>query len=205
MSAQVGGLVGAVGAYVIGSLPIAIWVGRWRSGLDVRDVGSGHAGATNVMRAGGWAAGFLVLILDMGKGYGVVWALQILDLPHWSRVLAAALVVAGHCWPLLADFRGGMGMAVAGGAVLALWPFGFVLGVGLVALAQLILRHSARANFATGILLAPTWWAFGASFQMGMLAAAAGIVVALRAISDWNRVYSELWLDRGGGQRGPKS
>jgi glycerol-3-phosphate acyltransferase PlsY len=187
----------ALGAYVVGSLPFALWVGRWRSGLDVRSIGSGHAGATNVMRAGGWAAGVLVLALDLGKGYVVMWVVQTLDLPTWSWIMAAALVVVGHSWPVLAGFKGGMGMAVAGGAALALWPLGFLLGVGLVAFSQLTIRHSARANFAAGIFLAPVWWALGASLELGMMASAAGLVVSLRALSDWNRVYTELWLDRG--------
>jgi hypothetical protein len=71
-----------------------------------------------------------------------------------------------------------------------------MLGIGLAAAAQLILRHSARGNILTGVTLAPVWFLFGAGWPRAGVAIAVGVVVAFRAISDWNREYRELWFDR---------
>jgi glycerol-3-phosphate acyltransferase PlsY len=184
-------------SYFIGAIPFALWITRWKTGIDVRSVGSGHAGATNAMRATGWGTGILVMLLDLAKGYAGLWiTLQLTPVPAMLGV-SAALIVIGHCWPVFAGFRGGMGMASGGGALLAVWPLGFILGIGLGALLQLLIRHSARGNIATAILLPPIWLLFGANGGMIAVAIGAGLFVALRALSDWNRVYRELWFDRG--------
>jgi glycerol-3-phosphate acyltransferase PlsY len=183
-------------AYGLGSLPFAVWITRWRTGEDIRRTGSGHAGATNVMRAAGWAVGAAVLLLDLGKGYlALALAMRLVESPL-GLGLAAAALVAGHCWPILAGMRGGMGMAAGGGALVAVWPLGFVLAVGLAALMQLLIRHSARGNFAGGLLLTPLWLLFGASAQALAIAAGIGIVISIRATSNWHREYRELWFDR---------
>lgn len=190
-------IVAGVLGYTLGSIPFAILVTRWVAGIDVRDVGSGHAGGTNVMRAAGWGPGILVAALDFGKGYLAAWIAQRLGGVGITTAVAAGAVVIGHCWPIFARFRGGMGMGCGAGAILAIWPLGFVLGVGLGVSLQLIIHHSARANVFTGILLAPLWALFGATWPWLITAAAVGIVISYRALSDWNRVYTELWLDRG--------
>jgi glycerol-3-phosphate acyltransferase PlsY len=189
-----------LGAYLIGSVPFSILITRLITGEDVRASGSGHAGATNTMRSAGWTAGFVVLALDIGKGALAVWlADEFGTLGHghgliWSA--AAAFVIIGHCWPVFARFRGGMGMATAGGALLYVWPLGFVLGVGLTAASQLIVHHSARGNLLTALSIAPLWALFGAGWDRLGVAIAVGIVVGVRSYSDWNREYQELWFDR---------
>lgn len=183
-------------AYLIGSIPFSVIITRLVSGSDVRQHGSGHAGATNTMRVAGWAAGIAVMVLDLAKGGLVAWIALTFGSGPLVAWVATALVTVGHCWPILANFRGGMGMATAGGALIVFWPLGSVAGIGLAAAMQLIVRHSARANVATGLLLTPLWLLLGGSpLQVGA-ALAAGLVVAFRATSDWNRVYQELWLDR---------
>jgi glycerol-3-phosphate acyltransferase PlsY len=183
-------------AYGLGSISFAILITRWKAGIDVRSIGSGHATATNTMRAAGWGAGILVVILDVAKGYLAVWLAHQFAGSDWAAVVAAGLVVIGHCWPFFAGYRGGMGLASGGGALLAIWPLGFVIGIGLEALCQLIVRHSARANILAAILVAPVWAAFGAPVHELASAAVVGLVIAFRALSDWNRVYRELWWDR---------
>ncbi|MCL4369040.1 MAG: glycerol-3-phosphate acyltransferase [Actinobacteria bacterium] len=191
------GIVSGAMAYVLGSLPFSVWVGRVFTGQDIRRSGSGHAGPTNVMRSAGWVAGLLALALDVGKGVAAVRLAQSLSTWMWMPAIAAALAVVGHCWPLFAGFRGGMGMSPAGGALLAAWPLGFALAVGLAALTMLVIRHAARANIAASLLVAPLWALFGADLPLIAVAAAAGIIVAVRSSADWNRVYKELWWDRG--------
>ena len=104
-----------------------------------------------------------------------------------------------------------------------MWPLGFVIGLGVVLAFQLIIHHSARANFATGLMLGPMWLLFAwlvvqlnpacfskvvslepgqsvllASAPLLATAAAVGLMIAIRSLADWKRVYKELWLDREG-------
>ena len=187
--------IGAL-AYLLGSVPFAVLVTRWRAGVDVRQVGSGHAGATNTMRAAGWGAGILVLLLDAAKGALAVAIPRHVGVPGWVMAFAAAGVVIGHCWPVFAGLRGGMGMASGAAALLVIWPFGLVLALGLGAGLQLLLRHSARANALTGLLVAALWLLAGAGWEAALAGALVGVIIAVRAFSDWRRVYRELWWDR---------
>jgi len=186
----------AIVAYLLGSIPFAILVTRVKAGVDVRSSGSGHAGATNTMRAAGWVAGIIVMLMDVGKGYLAVWLAARFGGTIAAPIVAAASVVVGHCWPIFAGFRGGMGMASGGGALLAVWPLGFVLAVGLGSALQLLIKHSARGNVATGLLLMPLWALFGVNWTLLGVALAVGLVISGRASSNWNRVYRELWFDR---------
>lgn len=190
-------MVTGVFAYVIGSISFAVLVTRWKAGIDIRTIGSGHASGTNTMRAVGWPAAVLVAVLDLSKGFFVVWLSLRFSGIELTAAVAAGMVVVGHCWPMFAGFRGGMGLASGAGALLAVWPLGFVLALGLDVLLQLVVRHSARANFFTGLLLMPLWALFDASYQLLVIVAAVGVVISIRAFSDWRRVYTELWLDRG--------
>ena len=185
--------------YVLGSLPFAIWITRLVKGVDVRDAGSGHATTTNTIRQAGFGWGALVLLLDIAKGFLPVWlALQVGrdGIPPYVVPVTAALAVAGHCWPLFAQFRGGMGLATAGGALLALSPLAFVLCLGLLILLTLTVRHSARASVFTGVLIAPMLWLFNQRGPVFWAAIGVGLVIAFRFLIDWNRQYRELWLDR---------
>ena len=185
--------------YLSGSLPFAIWITRLVKGVDVRDAGSGHATTTNTIRQAGFGWGALVLVLDIAKGFLPVWlALTVapaVSLPYVVP-LTAALAVAGHCWPLFAQFRGGMGLATAGGALLAISPLAFVLCLGLLILLTLTVRHSARASVFTGVLIAPMLWLFDQRGLVFWAAVGVGLVIAFRFLIDWNRKYRELWLDR---------
>lgn len=185
--------------YVLGSLPFAIWITRLVKGVDVRNAGSGHATTTNTIRQAGFGWGALVLLLDIAKGFLPVWlALQVGrdGIPPYVIPITAALAVAGHCWPLFAQFRGGMGLATAGGALLALSPLAFVLCLGLLILLTLTVRHSARASVFTGVLIAPMLWLFNQRGPVFWAAIGVGLVIAFRFLIDWNRQYRELWLDR---------
>src|ERR1041384_1947755 len=108
--------------YLFGSLPFSVWVTRFAKGVDVRDAGSGHATTTNTIRQAGFGWGALVAVLDVTKGFVPVYlALHVAQnvIPSYIVPLTAACAVAGHCWPLFAQFRGGMGIATFGGALIA--------------------------------------------------------------------------------------
>ena len=182
--------------YLCGSLPFALWITRLVKGVDVRAAGSGHATATNTIRQAGLLPGALVFILDVAKGFTPTWLALHFAPAIWIAALTAALAVVGHCWPVFAGFRGGMGLATANGGMVAAFPFAILITYAMLSLLTLVLRHSARASVITAILFAPLLWLFGLRGPLLLIAAAVGLVVALRFLIDWNREYHELWLDR---------
>ena len=190
-------LVLAVVAYALGSLPFGVWVSRVVAGRDIRAGGSGHSGATNTLRQLGLGAALLVAGLDLAKGFAAGWLAVRYGESDWALAAATAAVVAGHCWPVLAGFRGGIGLGALGGAMLAIEPLGFPVGLGLVLAGLFGLRHGARGTVAAGVLLGPVMWLLTREAGPALAAGAGGLVVALRATSDWGRVYRTLWLDKG--------
>ena len=182
--------------YLFGSLPFSIWVTRFVKHVDVRDAGSGHATTTNTIRQAGFGWGALVAILDVAKGFIPTFLAIRYSNNVWIVVLTAALAVVGHCWPIFAQFRGGMGLATFGGALLSTNWFAFVIGAGLLLALVLIIHHGARASVFTGILIAPLFWLFHLRGLELWIALACGLVIAYRFLIDWDRKYRELWLDR---------
>ena len=106
--------------YAVGSLPIGYLVAQGASGVDLRRVGSGNVGATNVYRTGGPRIGVVVMIADVAKGAGAV----LLAGAGPTAVAAGVAAVVGHIYPVWLGFKGGKGVATAGGVfgVLAPWP-----------------------------------------------------------------------------------
>lgn len=182
--------------YLSGSLTPSIWITRLVKGVDVRDAGSGHATTTNTIRQAGFGWGALVLVIDIAKGFLPTWLALTYAPAVWIVPLTAGAAVIGHCWPLFAQFRGGMGLACAGGCLLAAEPLAMLIGLAILILLTLTIRHSARASVFTGILMAPAFWLLGLRDIEFWIAIAVGIVIAMRFLIDWNRQYRELWLDR---------
>lgn len=123
-----------VPGYVIGSISSGFLVGKIYRNVDLRRVGSGSTGATNTLRALGPGAALLVALLDISKGVAAVWLAKALvpETPETSMVAqgAAAIgAVAGHCWPLLLEGRGGRGVAVGFGAIMLIAAQAWVVAV----------------------------------------------------------------------------
>ena len=185
--------------YLCGSLTFSIWITRFLKGVDLRDAGSGHATTTNTIRQGGFSAGAAVLVLDIAKGFLPAW-LALHYAPAGSRIWIAALTVAfavaGHCWPVLAGFRGGMGLATGAGGLLAANPLSFLIAAAILIFLTLVIHHGARASLITALLLAPVYWISGLRGPEFAMAVAGGVVLIVRWWTSWNRRYRELWLDR---------
>jgi glycerol-3-phosphate acyltransferase PlsY len=182
--------------YLCGSLPFSVWVTRLVKHVDIRDSGSGHATTTNTIRQAGFGWGALVFVLDVAKGFVPTWLALTWNEPTYIIVLTATFAVIGHCWPVFAQFRGGMGLATTGGAFLAINPLAFLISVAMLILLVLVTRHPARASVFAGILAAPLLWLFHIRDLAFWVAIGAGVVIAIRFLVDWNRQYRELWLDR---------
>ena len=164
-------------AYLIGSFPSAYIAGRLGKGIDIRQVGTRNMGAMNVFYQIGFIAGLLVLTVDIGKGAAAVALAHWLGVPMIAELLAGAVVVIGHSFPVWLKFRGGRGGATCIGVLIFLMPWGIpfylvIFGVGLLLtryptlsysvaflcfpfIAWLIYHSGALVAFSIGILLLP--------------------------------------------------
>ncbi len=189
-------LLWPVVGYLLGSLAFAVWLPRCVAGVDIREGGSGHAGATNTMRHLGWGWAVAVFALDAAKGFVAVALARQAQAPLWAIALAGAAAVAGHIWPLFAGFRGGMGNATTLGVLLAADGWAALVAIGWLILWVLVWRHAARGTLAAALTAGFVFWALGMDPLPQALAWAVGPVLALRFAQDWHRRYRELWLDR---------
>lgn len=150
-------------SYLVGSVPGAVWVGKWLFGLDIREHGSGNAGATNAFRVLGWKAGVMATVVDLGKGLlaaGVIATLRVDNLPSgfevWHietvvRLLAGVAAVAGHMWPIWAGFRGGKGVNTSAGVLFALSPVTMIITLGVFAAVLLSSRYVSLASLSAAV------------------------------------------------------
>lgn len=156
-------------AYLLGSVPFGLLIARARGGVDLRRVGSGNIGATNVLRAVGKGAAAVTLLGDIGKGAAAVWLGRWVGTSPTILALIALAVVAGHLFPVFAGFRGGKGVATTLGVVLATMPAvgGLLLLIWLATAA--IWRYSSLAALvASGAFPLITWWLDGRPAMLGL-------------------------------------
>jgi len=165
-------------AYLLGSIPFSYLAGR-SSGIDLRQVGSGNLGAANAFRALGRNLGIAVLVADIGKGVlAVVIARAITDDP-WPAIAAGA-AMAGHVFPVWMRFKGGKGVAVGGGAVIALMPLASVILLTLWVVVALVSRYTSLASITAAAAATPLVWAMGypaADIVFAAIAAAAVLLL----------------------------
>ena len=145
-------------AYILGSIPTAVWVGKWFYGIDVRNEGSGNAGATNTIRVLGVKAGLPVIIIDILKGYFAVWLMRYFippdtgaELTIYFEIAAGLIAVLGHTLPVFAGFRGGKGVATLLGMGIALYGGAVLISVGIFILVFLLTRYVSLASISAGI------------------------------------------------------
>lgn len=161
-------------AYVLGSVPNAIWVGKSFYGIDVREYGSGNSGATNVFRLLGKGPGSIVLVLDIIKGYLAVRLADVVDflsrdgfsdlaLSHTDigglaegdhkllMVLFGTMAVIGHLIPVFAKFKGGKGVATLFGMLIALNPAVAGLALAVFVVANIITGYVSIGSLLAGL------------------------------------------------------
>jgi acyl phosphate:glycerol-3-phosphate acyltransferase len=166
-------LLGAVLGYLLGSIPFGLLLTHAAGLGDIRKIGSGNIGATNVLRTGRRGLAAATLLLDGGKG-----ALAVLIARHWGlevAVLAGAGAMLGHLFPVWLSFKGGKGVATGLGVLLALdWRIGVIACATWLAVAFLF-RYSSLAALLAFALSPVIAWFFGAH----LLAAIALFLAAL--------------------------
>src|SRR6266545_4444286 len=128
--------------YLLGAIPFAVWLTQWATGIDIRRVGSGNPGATNVWRSAGPALGLTVLILDCAKGAAAVMIARAVGLDRDTQALVGLASMVGHVWPVWLGFRGGKGVATGAGAFLPVAPLASLAALaafaGVVALTRFV-------------------------------------------------------------------
>jgi acyl phosphate:glycerol-3-phosphate acyltransferase len=130
MNTVVAGLCLCLGAYLAGSIPFGVLVTRAK-GVDLRQIGSGNIGATNVARALGKGWAVAVLLADAAKGFFPVWIGRRLGFPAAAIALAGLSAIVGHMFTLFLRGRGGKGVATSLGVALALSPIAALIGFGV--------------------------------------------------------------------------
>lgn len=150
-------------SYLVGSIPASVWIGKLLYRIDLRQHGSGNAGATNAFRVLGWKAGLLASLVDVGKGLlaaGIIATIRLDDLPSglefWHietfvRLLAGLAAVVGHMFPIWAKFRGGKGVNTSAGVLFALTPITMFITLGVFALVLLSSRYVSLASIAAAV------------------------------------------------------
>ncbi|TSA23483.1 MAG: glycerol-3-phosphate 1-O-acyltransferase [Bacteroidetes bacterium] len=140
-------------AYLLGSVPTSVWVGKAFYRIDIRDHGSGNAGATNTIRILGYKAGIPVLVFDVFKGWLAVQLAGWIPLPDLSaeaitylKIGCAMAAVIGHIFPIFAGFRGGKGVGTLAGVGLALYPLALLIVLGIFILTLAITRYVSLSS-----------------------------------------------------------
>jgi glycerol-3-phosphate acyltransferase PlsY len=168
----------AVAAYFIGSIPFGLILTEIAGFGDVRKIGSGNIGATNVLRTGNKALAAATLLLDGGKGAAAVLVARYLYGPE-AAIIAGGAALLGHMFPVWLRFRGGKGVATGLGVLLAIaWPVGLI-ACGVWLLTAVVLRYSSLAALLALAASPITAW-FLADRQVAGLALFLAVLVWLR-------------------------
>jgi glycerol-3-phosphate acyltransferase PlsY len=145
-------------AYLLGSIPTAVWIGKAFHGIDVREHGSGNAGATNTIRVLGWKTGLPVLLIDVAKGWAATMLPRFLHLaPAESplmtnlQILTGLTAILGHIFPVFAGFRGGKGVATVFGALLAIHPALTLVCIGVFLIVLILTGIVSVSSMTAGI------------------------------------------------------
>jgi len=145
-------------AYLVGSVPTSVWIGKWFYNKDVRDYGSGNAGATNTFRVLGTTPGIMVFLIDLIKGLGAVSLIYLNPVfPEGSELFSTiqlALGIAailGHIFPIYVGFRGGKGVATLFGAILGISFFPTLIMAGVFFATLFLTKYVSLSSLLAGI------------------------------------------------------
>jgi glycerol-3-phosphate acyltransferase PlsY len=163
--------------YLVGSIPFGYWLVRVARHADIRTLGSGNIGASNVWRTYGWRLGLTVMVLDVAKGFAPAFVAL-----HWSGpltgVLAGGAAMAGHARPIFLRFaKGGKAVATAAGALFALAPVVALLASCLWILVFVLTRYASVASMVAAFSLPVLAWALGEPWPVIAFSGTAAAVV----------------------------
>ncbi len=146
-----------IGAYLLGSIPTAVWIGKYFYKIDVREYGSGNAGATNTFRVLGKKAGIPVLLIDVLKGFLAVCLAYLSHYtPNSNQLINLQLVLGiaslvGHIFPIFASFRGGKGIATLLGIILAVHPYAALVSMSIFIIVLLVSSYVSLGSMIAAV------------------------------------------------------
>jgi glycerol-3-phosphate acyltransferase PlsY len=193
-------------AYLVGSIPFGVLIGRWFWGADVRDYGSGNIGTTNVFRVLGTKAGILVLACDMGKGFLPTF-LATLFLAPWVAVVVGLVTLLGHTYSVFLRGNGGKGVATGAGVILALMPVVFLVLLVTWVVVILVTRIVSLASILAAIAFCVSTFVTHQPLSYRIAAVIGTLVVIYAHRSNIRRIALRAenrvrlpWSDRGDAQ-----
>ena len=188
------GIATLIFGYILGSLPTGYLAGKWLLGIDLREMGSGSTGATNVLRYVGKKAGLVVFIFDVLKGFASVYLAQSLGLNDSWHVAAGLASLIGHIWPIWLKGKGGKAVATGLGLLLGVsWQVGFAcLGIFLITFSKtrIVSLSSIIASISLPILMILSFGDKSFSPPYMILSLFSMVIVLWRHRSNWGRILN---------------
>jgi len=182
-------LIALAGGYFLGSIPFGLLIARFAGHGDIRNIGSGNIGATNVLRTGRKELAILTLLLDAGKA-GIAALIFAKLYGHVPSLAAGGAALIGHCYPVWLKFKGGKGVATYFGALLAIaWPVALVAGLIWIASA-FVTRIVSLAGIITSILVPIAAYLMLSSKNITILCIVLGAVIILRHRENIGRILA---------------
>ncbi|MHA1598386.1 MAG: glycerol-3-phosphate 1-O-acyltransferase PlsY [Alphaproteobacteria bacterium] len=181
----------AIGGYLLGSIPFGLVLTRLAGLGDIREIGSGNIGATNVLRTGNKALAAATLLLDSGKGAAaaLIFTHFVADSGSPAGLIAGGMAIVGHNFPVWLKFKGGKGVATTLGVLLAVsWPVGLAACVTW-ALAAFVFRYSSLAALMA-LSLAPVYGVLLADMRVALLAAMLALLAIWRHADNIRRLLN---------------
>ena len=186
----------AVAAYLLGSIPTGFLMGKAR-GIDIRKIGSGNIGATNVLRVLGKPAGIFVLVIDGLKGYAACGWVSDLVWRHFAtpsmdlevlRIVAGLSAIVGHNFTVWLHFKGGKGIATSAGVLAALVPGALIIILTVWVIVMALTRYVSLASIAASFTLPFATWATGRSVTLIIVTAGMGALAIYKHKSNIQRL-----------------
>lgn len=193
---SIGYLAAIISAYLLGSIPVGLFVVQLLTKKDIRTIGSGRTGGTNAFRAGGIWAGVLTALGDLLKGFGAVYlARLILSSDHLIlEAICAVAVVIGHNWSAFIGFKGGAGTTPTVGAAIALWPTSAMFLIPLIPALLVLTGYASVTSTALVVAIIITfvlrWWLADQPVAYIGFAIGAALMVGLSLIPNYRRLIA---------------
>ena len=179
-----------IGAYILGSVPLAYLMARWSRGIDLKQYGSGSLGATNLLRATSKWIAIPVILFDLGKGALAVWVAQLVGTGIAGQLTVGLAAIIGHNWPVFLRFRGGRGMLTTLGLALILpiiinnsVPWGAIVGLTITAIGAFVI-HNMPLGVGVGVTSLPlVSWAVGEPLTMTLAFLAMFLIMVIKRLA----------------------
>jgi acyl phosphate:glycerol-3-phosphate acyltransferase len=184
-------IIAVVGAYLLGSIPFAYIITKWRKGVDIRTVGSKNLGAMNAFYTIGFFWGLVVLLLDIFKGFAAVALARYLGCPRLVEFAVGIIAVLGHGYTVFLNFKGGKGGATSIGVCIFLIPWGFPIGLTVFGL-LLLLTHFPTLSYSIALAtFIGSAWFFYHDTELVIYTCILLLIPAIKYIPRAKEIYSK--------------